>query len=342
MTESHESSPTFPWQDGKYKATGCFYSDMHITGGVGQANGTVVTLKQGEFGETDQKIMEETGQHLYTVELNFIGLLEYGVVSEDGLKITLKAMMGVGVLEWMTDEEATAFEAAKDPIEAPSHPYKDQPDNLGKFIWLTGAPGLGKSTTAQLLARKASYVYYEGDCFFSFKNPYIPVDAPEPSMAQVFQKPLRGEGLKERMDKVNKGIIEGELKMKEEEYNKEVLDDFTSVLCDDLKSERARIGGDWVVAVVVETREQRDFIRSKLGPELVFVVLDMEMEQQMERIRGRHGEEDESSVEYLKEWYKVCEPAADDEDNTVGLKISPDMTPENVVDKILKIVNLKY
>merc|ERR1719154_31806 len=127
-------------------------------------------------------------------------------------------MMGVGVLEWMTDEETVAFEAAKDPIDAPSHPYKEQPDNLGKFLWLTGAPGLGKSTTAQLLARKKGYVYYEGDCFFFFKNPYIPVDAQEPSKAQVFQKPLRGEGLNERMEIVNKGNAVYEKMMNGEEY----------------------------------------------------------------------------------------------------------------------------
>ena len=202
MTVSQESITSFPWQDGAYKATGCFFSSMQVTGGVGQAMGTVVTINQGQFGKADQIITEQTGQTVYNVELKYnlgMDIVEYGVVSEDELKITMKTIMGVGVLKWMTDEESAAFEAAKDPIDAPSHPYKEQPGNLGKFLWLTGAPGLGKSTTAQLLARKAGYVYYEGDCFIFFKNPYIPVDAPEPFKAQVFQKPLRGEGLKERM-----------------------------------------------------------------------------------------------------------------------------------------------
>ena len=39
----------------------------------------------------------------------------------------------------------------------------------GRMIWMTGAPGMGKSTTAQILARNHGFVYYEADCFGSLK-----------------------------------------------------------------------------------------------------------------------------------------------------------------------------
>ena len=39
--------------------------------------------------------------------------------------------------------------------------------------------------------------------------------------------------------------------------------------------------------------------RSRLGPDLEFVVLDMDLEQQMARIRGRH-DNDEAAVEMMK------------------------------------------
>ena len=126
---------------------------------------------------------------------------------------------------------------------------------------MTGPPGLGKSTTAQLLARKAGYVYYEGDCFFFFKNPYVPVDATEPSKAQSFQKGLRGKGLKERMDVVSKSGVEYEKMMKGEKYDKEALEKVYNVLCDDIQRERLRIGGDWVVATILDKKEWRDFVR---------------------------------------------------------------------------------
>ena len=40
-----------------------------------------------------------------------------------------------------------------DPIDAPPCPYKIQPEFQGKLLWITGSPGMGKSTSAQLLAR---------------------------------------------------------------------------------------------------------------------------------------------------------------------------------------------
>ena len=87
-----------------------------------------------------------------------------------------------------------------DPISAPPGPYKVQPQVKGRFLWINGAPGLGKSTTAQLLAREkgiikivliifhhlfVGFVYYEMDCFFALRNPYIPPVGDNPTMLSV-------------------------------------------------------------------------------------------------------------------------------------------------------------
>ena len=116
--------------------------------------------------------------------------------------------MGLSELIKITEEEKIAIDNDFDPIEAPPGPYKVQPDvpgiqerqNLhfhfpkfpGKIIWLSGAPGMGKSTTAQLLARKNGFVYYEADCFMALKNPYIALDVDNPSLASQSQKALKG------------------------------------------------------------------------------------------------------------------------------------------------------
>ena len=60
----------------------------------------------------------------------------------------------------------------------------------GKIIWLSGAPGMGKSTSAQMLGRDHGYVYYEADTFGLMKNPFIDLNADNPSMAQMKQKIL--------------------------------------------------------------------------------------------------------------------------------------------------------
>ena len=74
-----------------------------------------------------------------------------------------------------------------------------------------GPPGFGKSTTAQLLSREHGYVYYEGDCFTGLRNPYIPADVENPSMAQMRQRMLVGEGMEERREVCYKGIKQWEV-----------------------------------------------------------------------------------------------------------------------------------
>ena len=69
--------------------------------------------------------------------------------------------------------------------------YKQFFHNLGKVIWLSGPPGAGKSTTAQLMGRDAGYVYYEADCALNFLNPFVPSDVDNPTIAAFRQKPLK-------------------------------------------------------------------------------------------------------------------------------------------------------
>ena len=76
-------------------------------------------------------------------------------------------------------------------MEAPSCPYKIQPENQGKLVWLSGPPGVGKSTTGQLLAKKANYVYYEVGCLINHLNPFVPPDIDEPAKTGFCQNPVK-------------------------------------------------------------------------------------------------------------------------------------------------------
>merc|ERR1719350_1330871 len=93
-----------------------------------------------------------------------------------------------------------------DSIDAPSNQYKVEPERQGRLIWISGPPGLGKSTSAQLLSREHGFVYYEADCFFGLRNPYIPPDVENPTLATRMQRKLIGEGADERRKVSEKGV----------------------------------------------------------------------------------------------------------------------------------------
>ena len=102
---------------------------------------------------------------------------------------------------------------------------------------------MGKSTTAQLLSRNHGFVFYEGDCFWGLRNPYIPPDVPEASLAQLQQKKMVGKGIEERQEmsnKVNKEVLN---MLDGNEYDERVIERGFRMMCANIrwgKGERHR------------------------------------------------------------------------------------------------------
>ena len=44
-------------------------------------------------------------------------------------------------------------------------------------------------------------------------------------------------------------------------------------------------------------------------------------------------------VFHIQEIYKLCEPKAKNEQNAVDMKITPEMAPDDVVEKIMQMIN---
>ena len=51
------------------------------------------------------------------------------------------------------------------------------------------------------------FVYYEADTFATLRNPFIDVNVPDPSLAQLDQKILRGENVKFNYNALYCGLI---------------------------------------------------------------------------------------------------------------------------------------
>ena len=153
------------------------------------------TWTYGRFHETKKEIEEITGAKYYDIEMKFMGgaITMYGVLNEDGKSITKFSMLNeLDEMLWLSPEKQKELlddRQHEDTILPPNG--KVQPENQGKILWLSGPPGAGKSTTAQYIAREKGWIYYEADCFGNAVDPFVPLDAAEPTLAQMTQKPIK-------------------------------------------------------------------------------------------------------------------------------------------------------
>lgn len=254
-----------PWRDGNYKSIEGG-SAVTIHGEKMTVDGTSFesTLSFGNFGEADPKISEITGEQYYNVEsrIEIMGeeMVDFAVLVEHGMKLVFKGRSGdtVRTLVWISEEE---FNKDCDAMEAPRSHYKVEPERIGKLLWISGPPGVGKSTSAQLLSREHGFVYYEGDCFLNMRNPYIPPHVENPSLAQFQQRKLSGNGKAEREKVVEKVLAEYKAVMEGKAWDEEVMEEGAREMFKDIVRERARLGGDWVVAGILFTSKMRRIAR---------------------------------------------------------------------------------
>ena len=121
----------------------------------------------------------------------------------------------------------------------------------------------------------------------------------------------------------------------------ENLQPFLQLLVKHITQERERLGGDFAVATTVFSRKQREQLRELLGPNLVFMVLNMSKECQVERLQKRHSDSETQKKfqKMLFQYAELCEPAGEDEENAFNVEITEDMTREDVKQKILDLAD---
>ena len=129
------------------------------------------------------------------------------------------------------------------------------------------------------------------------------------------------------------------LDIMEKEEVEEAYGPMYECMANDISKQRKRLGGNWAIAQAVFSRSQRDFLRKAIGPDLLFIVLNLSEECQLNRVKKRHGDSvGDGMIDMLANYSKLCEPAGADEENACNITITEEMTPNDVVQEIISIV----
>ena len=342
-----------PWKDGYYMAKNDTDKKIHIVKGsnvttrqliefdydLPQSDKSKGTWTFGDFGEASEKLQNAGQKKLCNVQFDYEDgpWKEKGIMNSEGTKITFIEPDGnVDEFQWKSPEEIQNVLDSREPIEDRKHFYKIQPENQGKLIFLTGSPGCGKSSTALKLAQKSGFVFYEGDCFYMLKNPYIPLDAKEPSVEMAKQNHVKGtpkstvENVKIAWDFYLEDLPKGD------KSNQEKTFPFFRLMAQDILSEKAKIGGDWVVTDAIPTRKIRDVVKKECNA--TFIVLIVSEDVQKKRLEKRHADGEHWMAGWLTSLYKNYEPVGADEKDAFEVVITPEMSLDDVVEKVLEII----
>ena len=106
-----------------------------------------------------------------------------------------------------------------------------------------------------------------------------------------------------------------------------------------IANQRERLGCNMAVAKTIFTRKQRESLLKIVGPDLVFVVLNMTKNCIKKRLEERHGDSlNETLIGVMIKMSDMCESAGADEKNAYNVYITEDMSPDNVVQEIISII----
>ena len=343
------------WQDGYW-----LFDDMkmvvrEVTGQVSYLSKSLVefdfpeikvepsirgTWRAGDFGDTSNQVLEATGVQRYNLEMVYNNYVQKGVVSQNGKTITYLGPYGIATGSWLNSEDLQKVLDDRENINELTCPYPKQPDHQGKIIWLSGPPAAGKSSTAHFMAKNHGYVYFEGDTFLHFVNPYFPKEVKNPTLEVRQQRPLKGYSF-ESMKVILPGATEWSKIIKFLDYDSQLVSNLYREMARFILKEKKRIGGDWVVAQAVPTRQMRDAIKEVLGDQCTFLTLCLSEEANAQRVEERFSGAKSKAAEDMKKMcikmYRLFESVEVNESHAFNLIVEPDMDISQVTETILKV-----
>ena len=185
----------------------------------------------------------------------------------------------------------------------------------------------------------------------------------------IFISKHKFQGLNEKTIKAIEARNEMQNKMSAPGYEfdaDDITEQFSMIVdasCEDIIRQRQRLGGDWTVrkvksypstkmnsclyshifqvALAIFSQAQRDIVRNLLGNDVIFIILQLTPETHHKRLVGRGEEMDGDMAGIFDSMTKMYEPAGKDEKNAFDVHITEEMTPDDVAQKVLDILEKK-
>ena len=112
---------------------------------------------------------------------------------------------------------------------------------------------------------------------------------------------------------------------------------FYQIIAEDIVRQKKRLGGTFAVAQAVPVRKTREILRKFVGPDLVFIVMNLSEACQAQRLKQRHGEG--AAAESLTKMNAGFKPAQDDEEGAYNLLVNEGMSENDVMQRVVDIID---
>ena len=83
-------------------------------------------------------------------------------------------------------------------------------------------------------------------------------------------------------------------------------DTYFDCIGDDIKKERSRVGGDWIIAGCLIKKLDRDMIKKRLGSDLMIIIINQKNSLR-DRLKERHNIIDDETNEQDENWQETVE-----------------------------------